>query len=198
MEALGQANFGEGTGRMRLSNVQCTGNERSLVNCAANSSGVNSCTHAQDVGVRCQSGILIDRNRCCCWRVIYSFIQLGCHEGDIRLRDGTNSLEGRVEICMNNTWGTVCDDGWDRLDARVVCRQLGLSVTNTIATNRASYGQGTGPVLLSNLRCSGTESRLSDCAMVMGRSCFHSEDAGVRCDVRTGTVHMSQHNYLSC
>ncbi len=46
-------------------------------------------------------------------------------EGDIRLRNGANDFEGRVEICHNNEWGSVCDHGWEKADAVVVCRQLG-------------------------------------------------------------------------
>ncbi len=56
--ALSGGSFGEGTGRIWLDNVQCTGNERQLMNCTSSSSGVNSCTHAQDAGVRCASGMM--------------------------------------------------------------------------------------------------------------------------------------------
>ena len=59
---------------------------------------------------------------------IFYALCLGCHEGDVRLSEGTTTLQGRVEICINNTWSTICDDGWGVTDARVVCRQLGLSV----------------------------------------------------------------------
>lgn len=53
----------------------------------------------------------------------------GCAEGDIRLRGGSNYTEGRLEICLSNEWGTVCNRMWDDTDARVVCRQLGLSLS---------------------------------------------------------------------
>ena len=50
-----------------------------------------------------------------------------CVESGVRLVNGTNQHEGRVEICSNNRWGTVCDRGWDKNEAEVVCKQLGFS-----------------------------------------------------------------------
>ena len=49
-----------------------------------------------------------------------------CIEDTVQLVGGSSPNEGRVEICQNGGWGTVCDNGWDTNDAKVVCRQLGL------------------------------------------------------------------------
>ena len=50
----------------------------------------------------------------------------GCSNGALQLVGGRSSNEGRVEICINGVWGTVCHYSWSSSDARVVCRQLGF------------------------------------------------------------------------
>ncbi len=50
-----------------------------------------------------------------------------CNDGDLRLIGGSNNTEGRVEVCYNEAWGTICDNSFDRNDATVICGQLGFS-----------------------------------------------------------------------
>ena len=50
-----------------------------------------------------------------------------CQNGEIRLAGGATQDEGRVEVCLNETWGTVCGNSWDGVDANVACGQLGFS-----------------------------------------------------------------------
>lgn len=50
-----------------------------------------------------------------------------CADGKVRLRGSSDERIGRVEVCVNGTWNTVCDENWDDVDSTVICRQLGLS-----------------------------------------------------------------------
>ena len=100
----------------------------------------------------------------------------------IRLVNGTNEKEGRVEIYWNNQWSTVCDDLWDDNDATVICKQLGY--INGSARVSAYFGEGSGLILLDNVNCNGGEASIFVCNQrnFFGEhDCTHNEDAGVIC-----------------
>lgn len=71
------------------------------------------------------------------------FLDTGpCVNGSIRLAGGSNLIEGRIEVCYDGDWGTVCDDNFDSSDALVACRQLGYNGTGKyvqITTNITLY-----------------------------------------------------------
>ena len=93
-----------------------------------------------------------------------------------------------MEVNYNGEWGTVCDDGWDDTDAGVVCRQLGFGSSGT-AIGSAAFGQGSGPIWLDSVTCTGSESTLSSCVHLgfnVTRNCSHSKDAGIRCKGKQG------------
>ncbi|XP_073656160.1 HHIP-like protein 1 isoform X3 [Tursiops truncatus] len=96
---------------------------------------------------------------------------------------GLSPGRGRVEVFAGGRWGTVCDDAWDTKGAAVVCRQLGFAYT-VRATKRAEFGEGHAlPILLDDVRCTGSERNLLECAHagLGSHNCDHQEDAGVVC-----------------
>lgn len=110
-----------------------------------------------------------------------------CHTDDLRLTMGNKSVtvlsEGRVEVFYNGIWGSICDDGWDLNDAKVVCRQLGFPDTIE-ATNGTVMKFGSGLPQLTNVQCNGSEEHLrEECTfreMEAEQNCSHAE-AGVVC-----------------
>ncbi|KAF5895102.1 deleted in malignant brain tumors 1 protein-like, partial [Clarias magur] len=103
-------------------------------------------------------------------------------DSNIRLAAGSDSCIGRVEILHDDVWGTVCDDHWEINVTQVVCRQAecGKAINHTLTTR---FGKGSGPIWLDDVRCSGSESDITQCSHAgFGlNNCDHSEDVGVFC-----------------
>ncbi|XP_021562619.1 scavenger receptor cysteine-rich domain-containing group B protein [Carlito syrichta] len=102
---------------------------------------------------------------------------------ELRLVGGPTRCRGRLEVLHGGSWGSVCDDDWDVVDANVVCRQLGCGLALPVPRPLA-FGQGRGPILLDNVECRGQEAALSECgSRGWGvHNCFHYEDVAVLCD----------------
>ena len=95
-------------------------------------------------------------------------------------------LEGRLEVCINKAWGTVCDDYFTKVDAVVACRQLGYTdgkvTTRDPRDNPAAvFGVGQGNILMDNVHCSGDETRLVDCQHHKTPNCFRFEEVNISC-----------------
>ena len=110
---------------------------------------------------------------------------VGVNSAVLRLVGGATSREGRIEVydASSMKWGTVCDDFWNRNNAKVVCRHLGFN--DPIESNYSTklFGAGTGDIGLSNVDCDGVENSLLDCRAQKwnNNSCKHADDIGVVC-----------------
>eukprot|EP00057_Strongylocentrotus_purpuratus_P003863 XP_003727540.2 PREDICTED: galectin-3-binding protein isoform X2 [Strongylocentrotus purpuratus] len=107
-------------------------------------------------------------------------------ENDIRLvtTETTTTRLGRVEVFHGGRWGSVCDQGFEMEDAKVVCRQWGYPAgVYSLRYLESKYGQGRGPIMLSNVRCTGTEAKLTDCPADPWEQnqCTRDQEVGVMC-----------------
>lgn len=94
------------------SSINCNGNENKLLNCGIDIVNPSCVSNLNDAGVACAP--------------LSTESDPSCQDGQLRLVDGGTELEGRVEVCINRAWGTVCSTGFSEDEAEVVCSQIGV------------------------------------------------------------------------
>ena len=148
-----------------IENVMCNGSESRLQDCPGGQpTQVSSeCTNSSNraAGVRCSIGkdiahsfltfsnvslslflsLSLSLNLSFHWlsQHNHSPIYTVCYPGSVRLAGGENRAEGRVEVCKDNTWGTVCDIGWDERDVEPACRSAGFYWGLSIYLNQPKH-----------------------------------------------------------
>lgn len=163
VEASGSARFGSGSASnpILMKDVDCLGTESVLGNCSHEENVHPPCNHLEDAGVICEDPIA---------------------PLSIRVVNGPNNCSGRLEVKHKGQWGTVCNDQWDMQDTRVACKQLGCR--RPVSANKCEvFGEGSGPIWLDEVSCTGRESSLAECkANALGvHDCTHREDIGIEC-----------------
>ena len=123
-----------------------------------------------------------------------------CVESSVRLAGGLNDNGGRVEVCYEGVWGSVCDHGFGDTEAQVTCSQLGFRncegispfiISTTVmfwysgstVIHTPLFGSGMGPIQLDDVRCQGNEKALLNCAHreMRQHNCYRSNEVAVAC-----------------
>ncbi|XP_071819848.1 scavenger receptor cysteine-rich domain-containing group B protein-like isoform X3 [Apostichopus japonicus] len=172
-----EARFGKGSGPI-LGYISCDGTELYWKDCSLNYWAPSSCSHSEVAALTCTT------------------FEESPVEGSLKLVDGFSVYVGRIEIYHNGEWGTICGDDWDDDDAQVACRQLGYPTDYSYglspnsgdryggsASYGESYGEGSGPIMLDDVRCDGSEYMLTQCGHNgwYQHNCQYGDDTWVRC-----------------
>ena len=98
--------------------------QNKLSECSHSGVGVHDCaTRSEEAGVVAMQWLVLKSTT---YDTSYLISGKVCNETDVRLVGSRQTPgEGEVQICLNGSWGSVCDSNWGYSEARVVCRQLG-------------------------------------------------------------------------
>lgn len=119
--------YTEGNWYMHFKDLNCSGHEENIFDCPFDKFIDSSCSNYEDASVICQCKMIK-----LCLNIILLVYEVNtvaysdCNTGAVKLTGGPNEREGKVEVCINGVWGSVCDNGWDLHEAHVVCKQLGF------------------------------------------------------------------------
>ncbi|KTG37813.1 hypothetical protein cypCar_00028660 [Cyprinus carpio] len=157
-QVLGAAAFDKGDTQMWTQEIQCRGNESQIHLCPLTTSHENNCSHGNDVGLVCADSV------------------------NVRLVGGHSRCAGKVEVLHRGQWGTLCNENWDMADAAVVCRELDCGEP-VDALGGDHFGPASGPIWMSTVMCTGSESTLKNCGSAGGfrYDCRESGNAAVIC-----------------
>ncbi|XP_018303194.1 uncharacterized protein [Mycetomoellerius zeteki] len=200
--------------RFMVDQLKCRGNETTLRECDFNGWGVHNCQPEEAVGIVCKTAVntcqegywKCDNSPTCIPTPFICDEVVDCPDHsdesskycdapfELRLANGSNSLQGRVEVRHHGVWGTVCDDDFTNATAVVICRSLGYGGI-AIAKKNGFFGPGQGPIWLDEVFCHGNESQLYRCEHNHWgqHNCDHNEDAGVICS--PGDVNSAEQSY---
>ncbi|EDV28341.1 uncharacterized protein TRIADDRAFT_21345, partial [Trichoplax adhaerens] len=179
--------FGQSASNAASYQLNCKGNENSVKDCAYRVLAVHGrdrCGHSFDLTLSC-SGKKQDTNVICRQLGYVTSLSLECCR-DIRLLNGANTTEGRVEIYHNKQWGTLCSKLVTVNDGMVLCRQLNLTFSKFMPD--AYFGKGSNTVVLST-NCSGNEPNVRICNIqpvnIEKSDCSHANDVSILCSICT-------------
>jgi len=146
-----------------MDDLGCEGTEGMLSDCWFGGWGIHDCDASENVGVVCSGSSNV--------------------EGQVMLYPGPAS--GRLEIFHAGQWGTVCDDYFGAVDAKVVCKQLGLpngAATALFLTAVPTAGSAE-LIWMDDVVCSGAEGSLAQCPFASWgfNDCDYTENVGVSC-----------------
>lgn len=213
--ALTDSNFDEQHAVLLLYDVNCNGSESSLLNCEHNQLMQTNCGPLEDAGVVCQGRWTEALAVYGLWStpLALSTTAGSCEDGEVRLSGGMSddlnfTMDGRLEICYNNAWGTVCNNFFRAVDARVACNQLPgfnrqgmINFSNFFVINKFVAGGMTiaprefiqfGPIFLDQLFCTDSDTTLEECSRGIAgiglTSCNHTEDVWIQCSGNSAAI----------
>ncbi|XP_076216783.1 scavenger receptor cysteine-rich type 1 protein M130-like [Aptenodytes patagonicus] len=137
VEAVGSAQFGEGSGQIWLDAVNCSGAEAALWDCPAGSWGQRDYRHKEDAGIVCSD-----------------FMAL-------RL-ENTDGCSGRLQVFYNGTWGSISSNSMTPKTVSLACKELGCGDGGFLET-RLPYGRVSGRAWLDRVECGERNSSFWQC-----------------------------------